>query len=419
VLLVADFAKLPNSLYMDPAKVSSFKAIRRVGAALHAGRQWTVSPSGVKAWSRLMPGLQRRLGRPPLSDLTQVRRLGVLRPDGMGDMVLTTGMLRELRRQLPKTRITLICQASWAAWMRTCPWVDEVVDVGMTSSVGFGEPKRLLELLRFAKRVWPLELEVLVQPGTLYWYVPSRALAWFSGAPVRLCWEDPDSGVDTGGGFHTHNLPYPNGWHETDKCFRMLEAMGLKGEGRRLDTWWTPEDARRGAEIAREARRGRRKLVALGLAASEPPKRWRRQRYLEVIREVGTRRDAAFLALGGPDVDETCRWLSERVPGLVTYAGDRLPLGVIWAAIAQCDLYLGNDSGFMHMAAAARIPVVVVIGVADGARPGTRGDPSHTGPCDTLSRVVRPPAGTASDMEPDTALVAADAVATATLELLS
>lgn len=68
-----------------------------------------------------MPGLHRRLDRSQLSDLTKVRRLGVLRPDGIGDMVLTTGMLRALRRQLPATRITLICQTPWASWMRACP----------------------------------------------------------------------------------------------------------------------------------------------------------------------------------------------------------------------------------------------------------------------------------------------------------
>jgi ADP-heptose:LPS heptosyltransferase len=295
--------------------------------------------------------------------------------------------------------------------------VDDVIDVEMTSG-GVREPKRLFELLRFVKRVWPLEIEVMLQPGTLYWYVPSRALAWFSGAPLRMCWEDPDSGVDTGGGFHTHKLPFPNSWHETDKCFRMLEAMGLHGEARQLDTWWTEEDARRGEAIAREARKGRRKLVALGLAGSEPLRRWPRQRYLDVIRGVEAQRDAAFLVLGGSDVADDCRWLSERVSEMVTYPGDRLPLGVVWAAIAQCDLYLGNDTGLMHMAAAARIPVVAVIGVADGARPGTRGDALQTGPYDTVTRVVRPPAGTPSDTKLDAALVPAAAVAAATLELL-
>jgi ADP-heptose:LPS heptosyltransferase len=385
---------------------------------LRNAREWIVSPSGVKALSHFLPGLRRRLDRRRQSDLTQVRRLAVLRADGIGDIVLTSGMLRELRRQLPATRITLICQAQWASWMRTCPWVDDVVGVVMTSG-GFREPTRLFELLRFVKRVWPLELEVLIQPGTAHWYASSRALAWFSGAPVRLCWEDPAAGIDTGSGLHTHSLPYPNYWHETEKCFRMLEVMGLKSEGRRLDTWWTPEDGRHGEEIVCDARKGRRKLVALGLGASEATRRWPPERYLDVIREIAAQRDVAFLVFGGHDVAGSCRWLSAQAPGVVTYAGDKLPLGVIWAAIAQCDLYVGNDSGPMHMAAAARVPVVMVNGVPDGAPLGTRGDGSHSGPYDTLSRVVRPPAGTPAYAELNAAMVPAAAVTEATLELLS
>jgi ADP-heptose:LPS heptosyltransferase len=206
--------------------------------------------------------------------------------------------------------------------------------------------------------------------------------------------------------------------HETEKCFRMLEVMGLKGEGRRLDAWWTEEDASHGDQIVREARNGQRKLVALGLGGSESSRRWPVQRYLEVIREVASQRDVAFLALGGSDVADSCRWLSAQAPGVVSYAGDKLPLGVIWAAIARCDLYLGNDTGLMHMAAAAHVPVVVVIGLAEGAPPGTRGDTTQTGPYDTLSRAVRPPDGTPLDTALDTALVSSDPVAAATFELL-
>ena len=384
---------------------------------LRQARAWLSSPGGVKSWSRLAPGLERRLNRPPLTDLTKVSRLGVLRPDGMGDIVLTTGMLRELRQQLPSARITFICQSQWAPWMRTCPWIDEVVSVEVTSqSDQLRELKQLIELTRFMKRVWPLDLEVVVQPGTFHSYRTSRALAWFTGAPVRLCWEDPAACVDTGGQLHTHSLPYPNSWHQTDKCFRLLEVMGLDVANRHLATWWTPDDERQGAEIAREARQGRRYLIALGLAGSLQFKRWPRERYLEVIRRVVGSHDASFLALGGPDVADTCRWIAEQVPNAVTYVGERLPLGAIWASIARCDLYLGNDTGFMHMAAAAHIPVVAVVGVPEG--PGGESDNLPTGPYDTVSRVVRAPAGSARRDEKNAALVSVDAVAEATLELL-
>jgi ADP-heptose:LPS heptosyltransferase len=298
--------------------------------------------------------------------------------------------------------------------MRTCPWVDDVVDVATTSAEWAGEPQRCRELLRFVRRVWPLDLEVLLQPGTLYRYVPSRALSWFSGAPVRWCWEDPTAGIDTGSGFHTRTLAYPNGWHETEKCFQMLSAMGLKPEGRPLETWWNAQDARQGDVLAREARRGRRRLIALGLAAGEPAKRWPHERYLEIIRAVTDREDASFLALGGSDVKASCNWLLERAPSRVTYPSENL--GVAWAALSQCDLYIGNDCGLMHMAAAARVPVVAVIGLPEGAPSGTRGHPSHTGPHDTLSRIVRP--AKVSGYKLNAAAVSTEAVARATWELL-
>ena len=381
---------------------------------------WLVSPAGVEAWTRLVPALRRRLNEAPLHDLTQVRRLGVLRPDGMGDIVLTTGLLHQLRIQLPQAHITLICQSEWAAWMRTCPWVDDVVAVEVTSSGRFRAPRRLWALLSFVRRIWPLRLEVLLQPGTLFEYVPSRTLAWFTGAPVRVCWEDAGAGVDTGALLHTRTLDLPNEWHETEKCFRLLDVMGLRTDGKRLEAWWTSDDGARADEWARTARRGRRRLIALGLAASEERKRWPAERYVELVRRVRTSHDAAFLVLGGPDVGAACRWLAAQAPDDVTYLGDRLPLGTVWAAIAKCDLFVGNDTGFMHMAAAAGIPVVAVIGLPPSAPPGSPRAPSSTGPLGdrATARVIQPPPDTPADAGLDAALVPIDPVVGATLELL-
>lgn len=343
----------------------------------------------------------------------------MLRYDGIGDMVLTSGMLRELRRLLPEARITLVCRSSWAPWMRTCPWVDGVEDLDLRFPVRFYAQRRLLQMLGFARRrLWPLELEVLLQPGTFHWYFDSRALAWLSGAPVRMGWEDPDWGQDTCGGLLTHRLPLANACHESEKCFRLLEAMGLEPSGRRLEAWWTRDDGESGAAIAHEARAGRRKLVALGLAGSEPQKRWPAGEFLEAMRDIAARHDAAFLVLGGEDVWDTCRWLAARAPQRVHMLPGHLPLGAVWAAIARCDLYVGNDTGLMHMASAARVPTVVVNGLPEGARPGTRGDPLHTGPVDTPSRTIRPSGAGDADGGMRVDRVSHEPVAAAALELL-
>ncbi len=378
-----------------------------------------VSWEGVTTWGRFIPRLRRLQSRAPLVDVTQVRRLAILRYDGMGDLVMCSGMLRELRRQLPRARITMACRTPWAAWMKTCPWVDEVVHVENTFPKRFNDLRRVMQMLRFARReLWPRELEVLLQPGTHHCYSHARALAWLSGAPFRMCWEDPGGGVDAGGRFHTHCLPFPNTMHEADKCFEMLQALGLKPEGRRLDTWWTAEEERLADGIVGEMRGTNCKVVALGVASSEVARRWPRENFLKVVREIRRRGNVAFLVFGGPDVRETCEWMIAQEGDSVRYVGARESLGTNWAGIAKCDLYLGNDTGFTHMAAAARTPVVDIRGLSPNAPRGTRGDPLTTGPYDTLSRVVRPPVDTPGGPTLDASLVRVESVLAATLDLL-
>lgn len=123
-----------------------------------------------------------------------------------------------------------------------------------------------------------------------------------------------------------------------------------------------PGDATHGEDIARNARGRHRKLVALRLASSEAAKRWPIERYLALIHRVAAEHDVAFLAVGGPDVTSSCNWIRERVPHLVSYPGTHLSLGVLWSAISRCDLYIGNDTGFMHMA--TLVPVDTVVGAA-------------------------------------------------------
>ena len=382
---------------------------------------WTSSIEGIMTWGPCLPSLRRRLARRPLKDFRQVKRVTLLRYDRMCDMVHTSGMLRELRRLLPKADITLVCRTPWASWMRTCPWVDRVVDIELKFPARFYQQRRLAALLSFARReIWPRDPELLLQPGTLYWYFESRALAWFTGAPARFCWEDPDWDVDTGGRFHTHALPLAQSLHETEKCFRMLEAIGLSPSGRKLDTWWTDADAQQAGEMASRARGGRRQLVMLGVASSETPKMWPQERYLKLVREVARQRpDVAFMTIGGKDVAPTGDWLVAQEPGLVHNACGQLGLGAVWALTALCDLYVGNDTGILHMAAAARTPVVMICGMPLTARPGTRGDPRHTGPHDTVSRIIYPPPETPADTPVNASLVPCAPVVAATLELLA
>jgi heptosyltransferase-3 len=334
----------------------------------------------------------------------------------MGDLVLTFGLLRRLREELPKTHITLICQEAWAPWMATCPWVDRLVSVPMSSSPGLRLRSRADALRGFMAEVWPLDFEMVVNPGTLFDYVPSRALSWFSGTPARVCWEDPSSDIDTGGSLNTTVLPLPHHLHETEKCRLMLGALGLDANGALPSVWWNPVDRDRGRSIALRARKRRRYLVALGVGSSEKVKRWPATRFLDVVRELRKSGDVSFVAMGGTDVAAECSWLEQQDSSVTACASSDVSIGAAWAAVAECDLYVGNDTGLMHLAAAAGIPVVAIIGIPPGAPPGTRGD-TQSGPVGTSTVIVRPaPRG---DFTLDVSTVEAAPVVSASISVLA
>jgi heptosyltransferase-2 len=113
---------------------------------------------------------------------------------------------------------------------------------------------------------------------------------------------------------------------------------------------------------------GQRPIVALFPGSNAPARRWPEERFAGVARGLGER-GATVVVLGARGEAD----LARRVAGdvAINLAG-RTTLPVLAALLGECDILVTNDSGPMHLAAAAGTRVLVVSGPAD-----TR----ETGPC--------------------------------------
>jgi heptosyltransferase-2 len=155
-----------------------------------------------------------------------------------------------------------------------------------------------------------------------------------------------------------------------------------------------PEDDRDGA--GRHLAGLSDRLVALlPGAARGPSKRWPAEAFAQVGRELGRRAGGGVLVLGGPGEEDLGRAVAEAAgPRAVNLCG-RLSLGESVAVLARCALAVTNDSGGMHLAAAAGIRVVAVFGLTD---------PQRTGPLGDGHRIIRPEGVRgARDIGPDSA----------------
>lgn len=133
-----------------------------------------------------------------------------------------------------------------------------------------------------------------------------------------------------------------------------------------------PRDAAAEAHCQRELRRlNVQELAILNPGAGWGAKRWPAERYAEVARALA-QQGIASLVNHGPGEDALAREVAERSQG----AAHPFPcsLGELIALTRRARLFVGGDTGPVHIAAALGIPVVAIYGPTDPARNGPFGN---------------------------------------------
>lgn len=120
------------------------------------------------------------------------------------------------------------------------------------------------------------------------------------------------------------------------------------------------------ADVLLSALPSRRTLIGISVEASSPLKAWPEENFIEVINDLSVNDQCSFLLLSGPDQHSRCQTImSKLVWPEYTLLTCNLHLRKVAALLSRCDVYVGNDSGLMHIAAAMGTPPVTVFGPTD------------------------------------------------------
>ncbi len=291
--------------------------------------------------------LRWRAPRPPQP--SRVARLLVVRTDRLGDMALTTAALQDLREHFRKAEITVLAPAAPLALLEAHPAVDRLVPL-----TGAGLPRDLVGRFDLAIDFTPDES---LRGG----FLVAR-----SRAPFR-------AGFAAAGRQAFFNLKSPRAARERhilDLNRDLVASLGAAPRAERPALYVRPEE--KGAAQAR--------LAALGAAAPRvavhpgghyPSQRWSPECYAELVAGLTARRGAACIVLAGPGEEDLARRVCAATPDALA-AGPQSVRGLM-ALVASCDLFVGNNSGPLHAAAALGIPTVSVMGPTDPRRFSPRG----------------------------------------------
>jgi ADP-heptose:LPS heptosyltransferase len=329
--------------------------------------------------------------------LAHVRSVLVVRTDEIGDVVLTTPFLRELRRSLPDAWITLIVKPAVLALMQPCPYVDEVLPFAIKIGKWSLPFLKYLVLPRFAYRhLWRRRFDMALSPR---WDTDSCHATWlmyFSGAPWRVGFSertDPDKSYYNHNydRLRTHSLDDSTLKHEVERDLDLLRFVGARVQEDRLEIWLQPDDVAHAQHILSNNGVLESDLkIAVVPGALRARKIWPKEKYAELGHWLRRALGARIVLIGGADEAILGDALhAELGDGVINQMG-KTTLRQAAALLQQCDLYVGNDTGPMHIAAALGLPAVEISCHPRQGSPGHAHSSLRFGPWKVPFAVVQP-----------------------------
>ncbi len=319
---------------------------------------------------------RHRLGRPV------PQRVLVLRALQLGDLLCAVPALRALRAALPEAEVTLL----GLPWARSfVQRFDRYLD-GFIEFPGYpGLPERPVELASipsFLASVQRLRFDLVLQMhgngsliNPLAVLLAGRVTAGYH-VPGAYC-PDPD-----------RFLPYPQGLHEIHRHLSLMTFLGVPDRGDGLEFPLDASDRMRLAEIPGAARLRRGSYVCIHPGARAAERRWSPERFGELGDRLAARGLTVVLT-GSPAERDLASGVARSMKSRPVNLTGRTDLGALAALLADARLLICNDTGVSHVAAALRVPSVVVF---------TASETRRWAPLDrTLHRVVPPTA--ARDVE--------------------
>lgn len=286
-----------------------------------------------------------------------IHRTLIIRFSSIGDIILSSLLLRVLHRRFPDNRIDYLAKSEYADLVRFNPHIANVIELPVLG--GLHDLREIRRAIRKAR----YDLVVDIHNSIRSRYISAglgnvvrirkRKFArfllvktkrdlydWFGGAP----------GI-------------------AERYLEPVKHLGVQNDRNGLEVF-IPEEISVGATRTIRDSGIASGRIAIGLcpSARHKNKMWLAERFADVAASLATQNDAAILLFGsGPEEKVRCEEIKARIergsPGrIVLNLSGGISLTETAALMDHCSVVITNDSGLMHLAAARKRKVVAIFG---------------------------------------------------------
>ena len=291
-------------------------------------------------------------------------RILLVRLRQIGDVVFTTPAIRGLRDRFPDAHLTYIVEPAAAPVVAGSPHLNDVlVTAGRGGLAGLRDDLRVIRLVRAAK----FDAAIDFHGGPR-----SALITWLSGAPLRV-------GYDIRGRswMYTIRVPRPRhirSRHAVLNQWDLLSALGIpEPDAGRMPVEMAIDPvatASVGRRLAHEGVRAGDRLIVVHVSAGNPFRRWPLDRFAVLVSSLA-QLDAGrrVVVTSGPSERDAAATVIEQARArLGTDAARRVlacgefSLAEFRALVDRAALYIGGDSGPLHIASTSRTSIVGLYG---------------------------------------------------------
>lgn len=273
-----------------------------------------------------------------------IQKILVIKLRAIGDVLLSTVILPDLRKAFPEAKIDFLCELPAASVIQGNPFIDNVIIFNPRSQQG-------VSLIRRVRREhYDMVIDLFGNPRSaiLTFLSQARHRVGYRFKWRRRCYSivvEPRGGAV----------------HNTEFNLDALRALGIPVSGHQPFFPVTREADEFAGRFILANNLGNSFCVALNAGGGWYTKRWKPEYYAILGNRLQDEYGAKIVLIWGPGesglVQEINMKMSQR--GILTPPTTLTQLGAI---LQKCRLFVTNDSGPMHIAAAIGVPVVAIFG---------------------------------------------------------
>ena len=283
---------------------------------------------------------------------------------GVGDLIMASASLRALRRSHPEAEIHLLTSSEASTLAKNYPYIDRVWSFPVRELRR--DNTNALRAINVIRHIRKIQFDLCLN---LY-----RVTSWRGALRMGLIISSLGSqkkiGHDSKGFGLFLDTKAPRETfekrHFTEAMMDLAKLAGALADDRGIEVFWDKNAEAKWATLFPKTGQEKRPLrIGINPGADRPEKRWSPENHASVADRLVELREASIFLFGGPGEEHLADRIEKAMHHPVTNLAGKLSLNELAFVISRLDLFVTNDSGPMHIAAAVKTPVVALFGPED------------------------------------------------------